>query len=126
MTQDSTEERRRKHMAVMDDKRKIEELLPDDLYDSKDWRQGDMAERVLWLIAMLESKSEEVDAWVEIANKNVDRISELEGVLKAIAADASVPVHTWKNGINFKKMYEGWRKIATSRIDIARAAIKGE
>jgi len=26
MTQDSTKERRRKHMAVMDDKRKIEEL----------------------------------------------------------------------------------------------------
>jgi hypothetical protein len=26
MTQDSTDERRRKHMAVMDDKRKIEEL----------------------------------------------------------------------------------------------------
>jgi hypothetical protein len=40
-----------------------------------------------------------------------------------------VPVYTWKNGINFKKMYEGWRKIATSRIDIARATIgeiKGE
>jgi hypothetical protein len=74
MTQDSTEERRRKHMAVMDDKRKIEALLPDDLYDSKDWRQGDMAERVLWLIAMLESKSEEVDAWVEIANKNVTKL----------------------------------------------------
>ena len=57
------------------------------------------------------------------------RVRELEGALKAVAAEASVPVHTWKNGINFKKMYEGWRKIATSRIDIARKAIgeiKGE
>ena len=56
-------------------------------------------------------------------------IADLEGALKAIAAEASVPVYTWKNGINFKKMYEGWRKIATSRIDIARATIgeiKGE
>jgi hypothetical protein len=78
MTQDSTEERHRKHMAVMDDKRKIEALLPDDLYDSKDWRQGDMAERVLWLIAMLESKSEEVDAWVKIANKNVTKLAKLD------------------------------------------------
>ncbi len=101
-------------------------LLQDDLCDSKDWQQGDMLERVHWLIAMLKSKSEEVDAWVKIANKNVDRIEGLEGALKAIAAEASVPVHTGKSGINFKKMYEGWRKIATSRIDIARAAIKGE
>ena len=57
------------------------------------------------------------------------RIDELERALKAIAAEASVPVYTWKNGINFKKMYEGWRKTATSRIDIARATIgeiKGE
>ena len=53
-------------------------LLSDDLYGSKDWRHGDMAERVHWLIAMLKSKSDEVDAWVDIANKNVDRIAELE------------------------------------------------
>jgi hypothetical protein len=49
--------------------------------------------------------------------------------LREIAAEASVPVHTWKNGINFKKMYEGWRKIAVARIDNARATlaeIKGE
>ncbi len=52
-----------------------------------------------------------------------DYISDLEGALKAIAATASVPVHMWKNGINFKKMCDGWRKIATSRIDIARKAI---
>lgn len=56
-------------------------LLQDDLYDSKDWQQGDMLERVHWLIAMLKSKSEEVDAWVKIANENVDRIAELEGSL---------------------------------------------
>jgi len=43
--------------------------------------------------------------------------------LQAIADEASVPVHTWKNGINFKKMCAGWRKIATERIDIARAAL---
>jgi hypothetical protein len=43
--------------------------------------------------------------------------------LREIAAEASVPVHTWKNGINFKKMYEGWRKVAVQRIDKARAII---
>lgn len=43
--------------------------------------------------------------------------------LDAIAQEASVPVHTWQNGINFKRMYEGWRKIATERIDMARAIL---
>ena len=54
------------------------------------------------------------------------RVQRLEKALEKIAAEASVTVHTWKNGINFKKMYEGWRKIATERIDIARAALKGD
>jgi hypothetical protein len=43
--------------------------------------------------------------------------------LATVAAEASVTVQTGKNGINFKKMYEGWRKIATTRIDDARAAL---
>jgi hypothetical protein len=43
--------------------------------------------------------------------------------LREIAAEASVPVHTWKNGINFKKMYEGWRKVAVQRINKARATL---
>lgn len=65
----------------------------------------------------------------EIANlgENLDatfaRAERLEAALREIAAEASVTVHTWKNGINFKKMYEGWRKIAVERIDIARAAL---
>jgi hypothetical protein len=44
--------------------------------------------------------------------------------LREIAAEASVPVHTWKNGINFKKMYEGWRKVAVQRINKARATLE--
>jgi hypothetical protein len=59
-----------------------------------------------------------------------DRIETLEAklakavdALEHIAAVASIPVHTGENGINFKKMYEGWRKIATARIDIARATL---
>jgi uncharacterized protein with von Willebrand factor type A (vWA) domain len=44
--------------------------------------------------------------------------------LREIAAEASVPVHTHnRGGINFKKMYEGWRKVAVQRIDKARATL---
>ena len=43
--------------------------------------------------------------------------------LREIADEASVAVRTWKNGINFKKMYGGWRAIAVARIDIARKTL---
>ena len=45
--------------------------------------------------------------------------------LREIAAVASVPVHTHnRGGINFKKMYKGWRKVAVQRIDKARATLE--
>jgi hypothetical protein len=45
--------------------------------------------------------------------------------LREIAAEASVTVHTHnRGGINFKKMYEGWRKVAVQRIDKARATLE--
>jgi len=65
----------------------------------------------------------------DILYEATDTIVDLLAALTEIAADASVPVQTGKNGINHKKMYKGWRKIATARIDIARAALadlKGE
>lgn len=65
-------------------------------------------------------------AWSERIALLQARAERLEAALREIAAEASVPVRTWKNGINFKKMYKGWRKIAAERIDIARAALKGD
>ena len=51
------------------------------------------------------------------------KLSKAVKALREISAEASVPVHTWKNGINFKKMYEGWRKVAVQRINKARATL---
>lgn len=48
---------------------KISALLRDDLYESKDWKQADLAGRVEWLIAMLENYRDEIDMWVDIINK---------------------------------------------------------
>lgn len=39
--------------------------LPEDLYDSKDWRSGSYAERVEWLHTMYETKKRELDAYLE-------------------------------------------------------------
>lgn len=47
----------------------LRELLPDDLYDSKDWRSADSKGRITWLIAMLANKNEEIDIWVDMINK---------------------------------------------------------
>lgn len=38
--------------------------LPDDLYDSKDWRDGSYAERVEWLHTMFESKKRELEEFL--------------------------------------------------------------
>ena len=73
---------------------KISALLSEDRYESKDWKQADLAGRIEWLIAMLEVKSEEVDMWVNIiaepkfgvtlVHKMRDRITELEGQIKTV------------------------------------------
>jgi chromosome segregation ATPase len=70
------------------------------------------------------------DAYAECDRIGTQAVRDLETklakaleALRKIAAEASVPVHTWKNGINFKKMYEGWRKVAVQRIDKARATL---
>lgn len=54
---------------MSDDLAKISALLSKDRYDSKDWRQADLAGRIEWLILMLEAKSEEVDMWADIVGK---------------------------------------------------------
>jgi len=51
-------------------------------------------------------------------------IAVLREALVDIAAEISIPVPTGKNGVNFKKLYKLWRKQATQRCDIARAAIR--
>jgi hypothetical protein len=48
---------------------KLRELLPDDLYDSKDWRHASSIGRIEWLITMLANKNEEIDMWVDMINK---------------------------------------------------------
>jgi hypothetical protein len=47
---------------------KIKDLLSDDRFESKDWKHADAAGRIEWLIAMLESKNEEIDMWVDMIN----------------------------------------------------------
>lgn len=49
---------------------KLKELLPDDLYDSKDWKSGGIVERVEWLLSMYESKKEELDSYINQINFN--------------------------------------------------------
>jgi hypothetical protein len=43
----------------------IKDLLADDLYDSKDWRDANTAERVEYLIELVAYKNREIDLWLE-------------------------------------------------------------
>jgi len=48
----------------------IRALLPDTYSESKDWRGGNVTERIMWLKFMVESKTEEVDRLIDILNGN--------------------------------------------------------
>lgn len=48
-------------MLKWEDAEKLEKLLAEDRYDSKDWKAGSFSERVEWLISMYEAKREEVE-----------------------------------------------------------------
>jgi len=67
--------------------------------------------------------------WDEVLKERADheckaRLAKAVEALRKIAAEASVAVNVRKNGgINHKRLYEGWRKIAVERIDIARATL---
>jgi hypothetical protein len=43
--------------------------LPDNLYESKDWQAGNYAERVEWLHGMYESKKQELEAYLDPAQR---------------------------------------------------------
>jgi hypothetical protein len=44
--------------------KQIKALLANDLYDSKDWREGDFIDRVEWLISTVKSQAEEIELWL--------------------------------------------------------------
>ena len=62
----------------------IRALLPDTYSDSKDWRTGNVTERIIWLKAMLESKTREIEWFLDMNEKNTDRLyAEIERLEKA-------------------------------------------
>jgi len=55
---------------MTDELKRIKELLPDHLYaGSKDWRNGDVVERVEWLLSMYEAKKAECDRLSDMLDK---------------------------------------------------------
>ena len=53
----------------------------------------------------------------DLIEQQAARIAEYRAVLKAIASECVVPVGT------DKQMYTRWRKLATTRVDLARQAL---
>ena len=65
----------------------IRALLPDTYSESKDWRTGNVTERIICLKAWLESKTEEVDRFIDILNDNRTeaQAAEIESLLGDLA-----------------------------------------
>ena len=51
-------------MLKWEDAEKLEELLKDDRYPSKEWKDASLPERVEWLISMYEAKKQEVQKFI--------------------------------------------------------------
>jgi vacuolar-type H+-ATPase subunit I/STV1 len=68
----------------------IRALLPDTYSESKDWRGGNVTERIMWLKFMVESKTEEVDRLIDILNGNriKAQAAEIERLRSYISAQA--------------------------------------
>ena len=48
----------------------IQALLPDSYSESKDWKHGDVIERIIWLKAMLEDKTREIEWLLDMNERN--------------------------------------------------------
>lgn len=44
----------------------LTKVLPNDLFESKDWKHSDIVGRVRWLLSMLESKTNEAEKLLDI------------------------------------------------------------
>jgi hypothetical protein len=58
--------------------KQIKELLANDLYDSKDWREGDFIDRVEWLISTVKSQAEEIELWLGQIERLREDVAELK------------------------------------------------
>ena len=72
---------------------KISALLSDDRYESKDWKQADLAGRIEWLIFMLKAKGEEVENMVRLAEPMLsDALAAAEKHIEELEAKLAVAV----------------------------------
>jgi len=49
---------------------KINRLLSNDRFDSKDWKTGNKAEKIEWLLSMYESKKEEAETYIDMLSRD--------------------------------------------------------
>ena len=74
---------------------RIQELLPDNYSESKDWRDGDIAERIEWLKGTVEAKSNECDMlWDWMGDKEL--LDADDNILTTVCdrlREASVVIH---------------------------------
>jgi len=98
----------------------IRALLPDTYSESKDWRTGDVTERIIWLKEMIKNKTEEVDRLIDILN---------DGRIQAQAAEIERLRGELAKAQGALHQIAGKKDYADDPWDIARitlAEIKGE
>ena len=76
--------------------------LPDDLYDSKDWKEADYAGRVEWLHSMYEGKKQELNAYLAPAQRQLLTDEQLAD----LAPDDNTPMSLGEAFLKFARLVE--------------------
>ena len=57
-------------LMTLDQAARIQELLNTNLFESKDWQQGNLDDRVEWLLTMVKSLNEQLDHCLDKLSEN--------------------------------------------------------
>ena len=95
----------------------IRALLPDTYSESKDWRGGNVTERIMWLKFMVESKTEEVDRLIDILNDG--RIKSQAAEIERLRDDLKKEIEEKLDAISTLDAWFDRRKLAHDSLDQA-------
>ena len=103
----------------------IRALLPDTYSESKDWRTGNVTERIICLKAWLESKTEEVDRLIDILNDNrieaqAAEIERLRSYLDRIEKASEFFTNPEHSELTLRYAHEGTQRLAREALTGAK------
>ena len=103
---------------------RIQELLPDNYSESKDWRDGDITERIEWLKGMLESKSNECDMLWDWFNKPDDEARDVLSSVRCRLFESGHVINELAEYVTFLKKDDNEDEVLNKLMADAKTVIR--